>query len=426
MLRNNRWLFLFPLALLLVGLVACSGDDNAASTTATRTPAGSAGATTSAAVSATAGDPVKVGAIFSQSGNFAPYGAAQVGVDLAIKDINAAGGVTINGVNHQFEMVARDDRSDTSVATAAALELTDDQKVTVLAASVLNNITGAILPVAEDHNVIMFAPGTILDPELTADHTAFPSGQARRVFKTGVAGSELYGGYGNIIHAFDPTIKHVVMLWPDASATTLNEPYFRSGAEKLGMTVDIIKYPTGTTDFSSFLLQVKDKNPDILFLSFVQADALASLRQAIDLNASPRFMGVNLSPTIATKDATGGPITQPFLLFGSTRLAFDPTTPESKDYYTRYAATGQALDANAGFSLFFYDYIRMVAKAMEKAGTVTDTDKIAQALVGLQYKGVEGDMTYGAQHFPVQGYDYCTILTGTIKCQVAEKISRGS
>ncbi len=422
MALRKYWLVLLTLALGIgvFAVSACNDDDGGEPTDA---PAAS---TPAASDVVTDGDPILIGSIQSESGNFVIYGeGALIGVDLAVADLNEAGGIVVDGVRHMFEVVKRDDRSETSVAAAAALELTEDIGVTVLAASVINSLTGAILPVAQDCAAIMFAPGTILDPELTAENVAFPDGRSRCMFKTLTSGEDLYGGYGPIIKEFDPDIQKVVMLWPDAEATTINEPSFRNGVEAQGMDLVVIKYPSGTTDFSSILLRVKDEDPDILFVSFLQADALVSVRQAIELEAAPAFMGVNLNPSIATEDAIGEPIEQPFLLLGSVRLPFDPSTPASEAFYAKYIASGGTINELAGFSLFYYDHILMVAEAMQVAGTVTDLDAIAEALEDLEYDGVLGRITYGELHIPLQGYDFCSIILGSdITCEAAENIAR--
>lgn len=103
MLRMGKTICVLGLGL---GLVACGGDD--------KKPGGSA-----------AGE-LKIGTLHAQTGNLGTYGGPiNQGIDLAIKEINAAGGV----LGKQLRAIHKDDGSDATRAQMAATQLVDQDRV---------------------------------------------------------------------------------------------------------------------------------------------------------------------------------------------------------------------------------------------------------------------------------------------------------
>ena len=64
--------------------------------------------------------PLKIGVVAAQTGAFVSAGnTIGAGVGLAVKEINDAGGVKIDGKPHKVDLLNRDDRTDVNVAIAA-------------------------------------------------------------------------------------------------------------------------------------------------------------------------------------------------------------------------------------------------------------------------------------------------------------------
>lgn len=99
--------------------------------------------------------PFKIGVLMPMSGGGASYGVPAVdGVKLAVKEINAAGGV--NG--SPIEFVVRDTKLKPSVAVAAAKELITQEHVNALLGAISSGVTLAISEVARQDHVVLFAP----------------------------------------------------------------------------------------------------------------------------------------------------------------------------------------------------------------------------------------------------------------------------
>jgi branched-chain amino acid transport system substrate-binding protein len=104
--------------------------------------------------------PVRIGEISSYSA--LPQGTEgyRKGWQLAVEQVNAGGGV-IGG--RKIEVIARDDAGKPDVATRAAQELVTNEKVDLLAGTILSNIGVAVTDFAGQHKVFFLASQSLTD-----------------------------------------------------------------------------------------------------------------------------------------------------------------------------------------------------------------------------------------------------------------------
>lgn len=90
-------------------------------------------------------DKIKLGLMFGLTGPASPIGPVQMkGAELAINEINAAGGVKLGGKQVQVEAVVRDDETKGDVAVRRFKELRDEVKVAGLVGSTFAPIAKAL------------------------------------------------------------------------------------------------------------------------------------------------------------------------------------------------------------------------------------------------------------------------------------------
>ena len=107
-----------------------------------------------AASSAEALPPIKIGSLYPTSGSGAVFGVpAQVGHDMAVEELNAAGGL----LGRQVVTVARDTKLKPATAAAAAKELVTKEGVDVLVGSLSSAVGLALAEVARSEKVIFVA-----------------------------------------------------------------------------------------------------------------------------------------------------------------------------------------------------------------------------------------------------------------------------
>ena len=441
------------LALTLVA-AACGGDDDddgsAADTEATpESPAVSAsspaeGTTadegTSASEGTTGGDDttavpeaseeavLKIGSIFSLSGAVAPFSEGGVhAVDLAIQQINDAGGFVVGDTNYTLELVELDDRSDPAVATASATQLLEDEGVNIILGPVTSVTAPAVAEYAVPRGAIMVSGSTGLVPMLTPESV---DGEMKTLFNTS---GDLAGIAGYMQRALEtgyPEATKVAALYDDGGIGSFMGPNFSTAAEALGL--DLVAeevYPADATDFSSVLTTIKGAEPDVLFVCCTSTSNANIAKQAIELGVAPAFMSWGGSLRPATSSAIGGPIEEPWVVVnmpGIMEVLEDGTKVAPREGELQYLddvenVLGAEISVDEGGALYFYDYVFMLVEAMKQAGTVDDTAAIAEAMETLAFDGpTMGPISYNDAHIAQISADYCKVEDGVPSCETLE------
>ena len=113
--------------------------------------------------SAAAQAPIKLGDINTYSGIGAPFtGPYRVGVEMAVEEINAKGGV----LGRKVEVLFRDDKAQPAEAVKHAQELVESDKVAMITGSFLSNVGLAVSDWAKQ-NKTMFLASEALTEALT-------------------------------------------------------------------------------------------------------------------------------------------------------------------------------------------------------------------------------------------------------------------
>lgn len=162
------------LSLLLVlalafSVVACAAPAPAA-TEATEAPAAEATEAPAAEeAAAPAGDGITLGVISPNTGALAVYGAAVTNaVDLAVSEINAAGGI----LGQQITVIKTDDQFDPA-ETLNAFNSLVAQGVGLIVGSVTSGCTSAITGAANEEGVVLLTPSATADSITTEDDYVF-------------------------------------------------------------------------------------------------------------------------------------------------------------------------------------------------------------------------------------------------------------
>ena len=98
---------------------------------------------------------LKFGSILTLTGPNASIGKESLsGVEYAIKQVNAAGGVRIGADTYTVQLVNIDDESKVERAVAAAERLVSSEKVPLIFTTVSSTNTLALLPILEKNKII--------------------------------------------------------------------------------------------------------------------------------------------------------------------------------------------------------------------------------------------------------------------------------
>jgi branched-chain amino acid transport system substrate-binding protein len=372
------------------------------------------GASGGDAASADGSTTVSIGDNDSFSGAYSAYGlAGQAGMKVAIDDVNAAGGFTIGGKKYTLKLDAKDNRSDATVAATQTTALIRDDQAKFMFGPTVGVTAGPTVPLTQAAKVIQLSPASILEKSLTAASVA---GDNQWLFHNLIDEPAISKYFAQGMKQYLPNAKKIAILYPNDANSSFILPIATKALQAAGYEVSQTLYPSGTTDFTSYLTSVKNSHPDVLWLSYILGDSQAQLRAATDLQAAPAFAGWNLAPSIA--DGAGA---APLYLLFNTRQPYAPTTPQASDFFTKLkAASGGNMPQLAGQALWYYDYVFMLVDAMKAAGSVTDTTAIAKALATTTRDGVLGRISWDPVHTAVHSVDIALVQNGKVQAQALD------
>lgn len=316
------------------------------------------------------GDTVKIGANLELSGGVASYGEGiKEGIDLAIEEINAAGGVD----GKQLEIVAVDNKSDAAEATNAAIKLTSQDKVVAIIGSATSGNTKAQTQIVNDNKTVLITPsGTADDVTLGTDGNVLDY-----VFRTSFIDS--FQGKVAANFASEQGIKTAAIYADNASdyakglAKSFKETFEAAG----GKIVAEEAYVAKDTDFRSTLTNIKSANPEFVFIPGYYEETGLIAKQARELGITVPLMGADGwdSPTLIEL-AGAENLNNTFITNHYSSGDPDETIQKFVDAFSaKY--DGAQPDA---FNALGYDSVYLLADAMKRAGSTSDSEKIKNAL----------------------------------------------
>ena len=314
----------------------------------------------------TTATPLKIGSLLPTTGSLAYLGPPEIaGVNVAIEEINAAGGV----LGKPVEVVHRDSGDTTTdIATQSVNDLLSQGVSAIVGAAssgvsktVIGNITGA--------GVIQFSPANTSPDFSTWDD----NGLYWRTAPSDVLQGRILGNY--IMSCGAQTVGMIVLN--DAYGTGLQSNVKTSVEEAGGQVVAEEMFNEGDSQFSSQVDSVVAAKPDaIVVISFDQAKSIVPLLTAKGIDPSQLFF-VDGNTSDYSKDLDAG------TLEGAQGTI--PGTFASENFKESLLAVDPALKdwSYAGES---YDAVTLLALAAEAAGS-TDGKAIAAELQGVSGEG---------------------------------------
>ncbi|MCI8490938.1 MAG: ABC transporter substrate-binding protein [Lachnospiraceae bacterium] len=317
---------------------------------------GSGGQQSADGSSSGSGETFKIGGIGPLTGAAAVYGiAVKNGAELAVKEINAAGG--IGGV--QIEMNYQDDEHDPEKAVNAYNTLKDWDAQMILGA-VTSNPCVAVGEAAQADNMFMLTPsGTAVD--CVKYDNAF-----RVCFSDptqGVESAKYIGGNG---------LATKVAVIYDSSDVYSSGIYSAFAAEAENQGLEIVSAEAFTaesnTDFSVQLQKAKDAGAELVFLPFYYTEASLVLKQASGMGYSPIFFGCDgMDGILGVKGFDAALADNLIFLSPFTPTSTDETIQKFvTDYKEAYEETPNQFAADA------YDGVYAIKAAIEQANVTAD------------------------------------------------------
>lgn len=336
-------------------------------------------------------EPIKIGEWLDITGGGATAAeSARLGVDVAIQEINAAGGIA----GRKIVTVTADTQTDPTIGVGEAKRLVLQDKVDIIIGPVISQVLLAALPVMNDAKVAQIgATGSeLVTPQAGPYYFSLlinAESQAKAVLKQ--AEQVLHAKSGAILSDSGAQSKSFV----EAMKKELAARNIRlTGAQE---------YQYRATDMAAQLLTLKRGNPDTLFLFASSGeDAGNALKSRDELGWNPKVTG---NYTIATFADSLIKVAGKETLHDTTGLnytAFTYCDPKQLPKpFTDFVAKANAFDKAAAsrlsmlFAATFYDGLFLLKDAVEANGGKTDGPTIAAWIVanGHNHAGILGSLT---------------------------------
>jgi branched-chain amino acid transport system substrate-binding protein len=323
-----------------------------------------------------------IGVIAELSGDIPAVGAScKNAAEMAVAEINEAGGVKVAGKAHQLRLVIEDSKGAAVEAAAALKRLASEDKVLAIVGP--NASVGAIpaAQAAEDGKIPMITPWSTNPLTTAGKKWVF-----RTCFTDAFEGHVLARFATGYLHA----AKAAVLYDPLSEAPKSQAELFRKDFEEAGGKVVAFEtYKTGDKDFADAFKRIAAAAPDIIFLPSYYNEVPLQIQQAHKLGIKVPFLGSDnwSSPELvklAGADAEGATFCNHY----APEVRVDAVARFVTPYRNKY---GQTPDDVAALT---YDSFKLLAKALASASRL-DRDAIREALSKIrEFEGVTGKMTF--------------------------------
>ncbi len=325
---------------------------------------------------------IKIGGVGPLTGSYANYGlSVQNGAELAVKEINAAGGVD----GKQLELNFQDSQGDPESAVAAYGKLMD-WGMNVSLGGVLSGESASVVTAAKADDVLVMETTGSADKCIDGNDKAFRICFYDSYQGTAAADYLKENGLATEVGVFYQSDN-------DYSAGLYAS--FVAECQKIGVTIKETQTFTAatSTDFSTQVNALVASGVKVVFIPIYAEEASTFLTQAKGKFASDvYFFGGDGLDGILGKVSQDVTIADNVLMM--TPFAADSTEENVQSFVKAYeAAYGATPDQ---FAADGYDAVYVIKAAVEAAGGSTSGADLAAVMTSLSVKGVTGTMTWNA------------------------------
>ena len=377
-------------ALAVSALAGCSSGGGTTATTtapaattvaaaATEAPAekAEAGETAAAGTEAT-GEPIKIGTIYAMSGGSAAIGTNILrGIDFAVAEINAAGG--ING--RPLEVVRGDHAGDAATGRSEAERLITQEHVDVMMGCHMSVVTEVVAQVCQQYGVPMITAISTLDRLSNEEHKDMDY-FFRLCPLNSVYVEDMLMYLRDSAEQTGEEIKTVTIFTDRAAIGQELIRCVELFKDKYGLELVVtVDYTSNATDLSAQVLALKQADPDAILCDSYIGDATLFIQTLKEQNYSPKMI---------VAKANG--FTDPSFITNLGSIAngvasvveFNPDLVNGVEINEEFKAEF-GVDMN-GHSAESYTVVWLFKAAIEAAGS-TDGAAVKDALANLEING---------------------------------------
>ncbi len=335
------WIVLVVLVVILIGIFSFTGDKE--------------------------DEKIKIGVVGTLTGFGAQWGTnIQQGIDLAVEELNAEGGVDGKEIEVIYEDIGE---VDLKLAVSAARKFTSVDKVDVIITQWAED-NEVVWPIAIENNIVVVNTASGSRDVPRSDPLVFMIRPTDEVV------------VGKIVdYVLSLGIKNPAMLVEQT-------PYFESSGsltnelweKRTGNRIDSFSVPVEERDYRGHILKVKNGGYDVVFIYVLEDSAGLVLKTAKESGLDILKIGYT---------GIGDPVVTDVAKESAEGVVYPDFTPSEPFFVENYRNKyGKEPGVSADFG---YDAIKVLAKAMEQG---TDTESILVGLNSIEnFSGASGKIT---------------------------------
>jgi len=329
-------------------------------------------------------DTIKLGILEDETGNFAIAVVPKIhAYELAVKEINAAGGV----LGKKLEIVRYDTQSDNRRFQEFARRLIKKDKVDVVFGAFSSASRESIRGIMEKNKMLYFY------------NNQYEGGVcSKTTFMTGAVPEQQFSTL--VPWMMEKYGKNVYTIAADYNFGQISAEWVRQIVKEAGGTMVGEEFiPLDVSQYSQTIQKIQKAKPDVLMTLLVGAKQASFYEQQASAGLNiPMATSINVGQAYEHRRFAPPALENMFVTVNYIEEVHDVIKSgefhdKSKDYVKRF----RALYPNEPYinmeSANAYNAIYMYSKAVEKAGT-TDTMKVVEALEsGISHDGPSGVVT---------------------------------
>lgn len=340
-----------------------------------------------------AADKIKIGGGFALTGDESSLDApAANGATLAVKEINAAGGV----LGKQIDFIVHDSQYKMDVTAQTAKQFVEQDKVQAMVGYTDTDSVLAAGPTFQSAGIPFITVG--------ATSPKIPTQVGDMMFLA-CFGDNVQAAAG-AEYSLKNFGKSAYLLWDKGvEYTTLLGSYFKARFTEAGGTVVLEdSYDDKATDFSAQIAKVKalSPQPDFYYLAAMPYNVGPLVKQMRDAGITGPLVGGDGwdTPDLISVAGAGADNT-----YFSTHALMDATggTDGIKKFIAAYSKE-YSHDPENAFAALGYDAVYLLVDAIKRAGSM-DGAKLRDAIASTSnFAGITGSITFsGGSHVPQKG-----------------------
>ena len=329
---------------------------------------------------------IPIGQFTSLTGAQATFGQSNDrGVQLAVEEINAAGGV----LGQPLRIITKDNQSKPGETSTVVRELITRNKVVALIGEVASGRSLEAAPIAQRSGIPMISPASTNEKVTEVGDHIF-----RVCFIDPFQGTVCAKFARKNLGATKAAILTDVSKDYSMGLTkSFREEFTKQG----GVISGEQSYSGGDKDFNAQLTAIKADNPQVIFLPAYYTEAPLIIRQARQLGITAPFVGGDGWDSPELIEVGGSSVEGSYFSNHFSEQSKDPRVVAFVDACRKK----YKVDPDAMVALG-YDSVYLLADAMKRAGT-TDPAKVTAALAATKdFPGVTGNITLDAHRNPTK------------------------